>query len=173
MRRAARSAGGIVDLPRSRLRQRYQFFDIARWQEAMRYQHKGRRRCHGNRCEIPHGVVGQLRIHAGIYRVRAGHKQQCVTIGRRMRDVLASHDAIGPCAIVHHDLPRERFGHARRQVPRDHVRAAPRCERHHHAYRFCRVTLCKRCVTAATRYDRSSGDSGRASACVKTIRHSC
>ena len=135
MQRIAGAGGTEGELGGRVLAQRDQLLHRVRRHLGMHRQEITAARRHvGHRCEIAAHIVGEFFLGKGIGRKRGRGQQQRVTIRRTLRHQIGTDDAVGPGAVVHHQLLAELRRDLRRHQPRHRIRR-PRPETDDQAHR--------------------------------------
>jgi hypothetical protein len=144
VRRAARTRGGVVDLPGLRFRQRDQLGDILRRHRGVRHHDEVHRDHLRHRREVAQGIDGHGGIEVLVHRQVAERSQeQGGAVGSRPGGRLGADHAARARAVVDDHLLAPGAGQPGREQARDDVGAPARREGDHDADRL-RGELCPR-----------------------------
>src|SRR3990167_2533520 len=94
----------VVQLPRTRFCERDEILYGTRRQRRVHHQDIGKGRKSGDRCEILYRIIGQLRLHVGVDRMRSVISLEYgVPVGCGARGELGAHDRSSPRPIINHE----------------------------------------------------------------------
>jgi hypothetical protein len=96
-----------------------------------------------HRREVALEVVRELRAKRRDHRIRGGHREQRVAVGRRLRDTFGRDRAARAGTVLHDHLLPEHLTHFRCEEPRGDIRDTAGREADEHANGLDGIRLCE------------------------------